>query len=58
MSLDGGLRPVAGVLPIAVAAQKMGITGLVVPEDNVQEAAVVQGLSVYGFKSLLDVTDF
>ena len=58
VSLDGGLRPVAGVLPIAVAAQKMGITGLVVPEDNVQEAAVVQGLSVYGFKSLLDVTDF
>lgn len=58
VSLDGGLRPVAGVLPIAVAAQKMGITGLVVPEDNVQEAAVVQGLSVYGFKNLLDVTDF
>ncbi|HAO13296.1 MAG TPA: magnesium chelatase, partial [Planktothrix sp. UBA8407] len=58
VSLDGGLRPVAGVLPIAVAATQMGITGLVVPEDNVQEAAVVQGLSVYGFKSLLGVTDF
>jgi magnesium chelatase family protein len=58
VSLDGGLRPVAGVLPIAVEATKMGITGLVVPEDNVQEAAVVQGLSVYGFKSLLGVTDF
>ncbi|WP_254174780.1 YifB family Mg chelatase-like AAA ATPase [Planktothrix pseudagardhii] len=58
VSLDGSLRPVAGVLPIAAAAAKMGITGLVVPEDNVQEAAVVQGLSVYGFKNLLDVTDF
>jgi len=58
VSLDGGLRPVAGVLPIAAAAAQMGITGLVVPEDNVQEAAVVQGLSVYGFKSLLDVADF
>jgi magnesium chelatase family protein len=58
VSLDGGLRPVAGVLPIAAAAAQMGIMGLVVPEDNVQEAAVVQGLSVYGFKSLLDVADF
>ncbi|MBD2481841.1 YifB family Mg chelatase-like AAA ATPase [Planktothrix sp. FACHB-1365] len=58
VSLDGSLRPVAGVLPIAAAAANMGIIGLVVPEDNVQEAAVVQGLSVYGFKSLLDVADF
>lgn len=58
VSLDGGLRPVAGVLPIAVAAEKMGITGLVVPEDNAQEAAIVRGLSVYGFKNLWDVTDF
>ncbi|MBE9142994.1 YifB family Mg chelatase-like AAA ATPase [Planktothrix mougeotii] len=58
VSLDGSLRPVAGVLPIAAAAANMGIIGLVVPEDNVQEAAVVQGLSVYGFKNLLDVADF
>lgn len=58
VSLDGGLRPVAGVLPIAAAAEQMGITGLVVPEDNAQEAAIVRGLSVYGFKNLWDVTDF
>ncbi|ARV59665.1 magnesium chelatase [Nostocales cyanobacterium HT-58-2] len=58
VSLDGSLRPVAGVLPIAATAQKMGITGLVVPADNAQEAAVVEGLAVYGFKNLSDVTDF
>ncbi len=58
ISLDGSLRPVAGVLPIAAAAQKMGITGLVVPTGNVKEAAVVKGLSVYGFDNIFNVTDF
>jgi magnesium chelatase family protein len=58
VSLDGSLRPVAGVLPIAASAQKMGIAGLVVPADNAQEASVVEGLAVYGFNSILEVTDF
>ncbi|MFN6539997.1 MAG: YifB family Mg chelatase-like AAA ATPase [Nostoc sp. EkiNYC01] len=58
VSLDGTLRAVAGVLPIAAAAEKMGITGLVLPADNVQEAAVVEGLAVYGCQHLCDVVDF
>ena len=58
VSLDGSLRPVAGVLPIAAAAQKMGITALVVPADNAQEAAVVKGLDVYGFENISDVASF
>lgn len=58
VSLDGSLRPVAGVLPIAAAAHNMGIAGLVVPVDNAREAAVVQGLAVYGFKYLSEVADF
>ena len=58
VSLDGALRPVTGVLPIAAAAQKMGITGLVVPAGNVREAAVVEGLSVYGLQSIWEVADF
>lgn len=58
LSLDGSLRPVAGVLPIAAAAAKLGITGLVVPADNAQEAAVVKGLKVYGCKDLWQVADF
>ncbi|VEP11762.1 Competence protein ComM [Hyella patelloides LEGE 07179] len=58
MSLDGSLRPVAGVLPIAAAACKMGITGLVVPTDNAQEAAVVKEISVYGFQHLEEVVRF
>ena len=58
VSLDGSLRPVAGVLPIAAAAQNMGITALVVPADNAQEAAVVKGLDVYGFENITQVADF
>ena len=58
VSLDGGLRSIAGVLPIAAAAHKMGVAGLVVPYDNAQEAALVQGLAVYGFKYLSEVADF
>ncbi|MBE9211769.1 YifB family Mg chelatase-like AAA ATPase [Plectonema cf. radiosum LEGE 06105] len=58
VSLDGSLRPVAGVLPIAAAAQNMGITALVVPADNAQEAAVVKGLQVYGFENISDVANF
>ncbi|MBD1895724.1 YifB family Mg chelatase-like AAA ATPase [Coleofasciculus sp. FACHB-129] len=58
VSLDGSLRPVAGVLPIAAAAQRMGIAGLVVPANNAREAAVVKGLAVYGFKNLSQVADF
>lgn len=58
VSLDGSLRPVAGVLPIAAAAQKMGIAGLVLAADNAQEAAVVEDLAVYGCKHLSEVVDF
>ncbi|TAE59960.1 MAG: ATP-binding protein [Nostocales cyanobacterium] len=57
VSLDGSLRPVSGVLPIAATAQKMGITGLVVPADNAQEAAVVEGLNVYSCNNIHDVVN-
>jgi magnesium chelatase family protein len=58
LSLDGSLRAVAGVLSIAAAAVEMGITGLVVPAGNAQEAAVVEGLDVYGLENLADVVAF
>jgi magnesium chelatase family protein len=58
LSLDGTLRPVAGVLPIAAAAKKLDIRGLVVPKDNGREAAVVPGLTVYSFNHLSEVADF
>ena len=58
VSLDGSLRAVAGVLPIAAAAKRMGVTGLVVPVGNAQEAAIVKDLAVYGFNHLAEVAAF
>ncbi len=58
VSLDGSLRAIAGVLPIAATAKKMGMTGIILPADNAQEAAVVEGLAVYGFNHLLEVVQF
>ena len=58
VSLDGTLRPVSGVLPIAAAAQNMGIAGLILPRGNATEAAVVPNIAVYGFDNLNQVADF
>jgi magnesium chelatase family protein len=55
VGLEGDLRPVRGALPMALAARTAGCRGLLVPQDNVPEAAVVEGLEVRGARSLLDV---
>jgi magnesium chelatase family protein len=58
LSLDGTLQPVKGVLPIALRAREEKFKGVIVPEKNAREAAVVGGLEVYGMKNLGDVVDF
>ncbi|MFN5861082.1 MAG: magnesium chelatase domain-containing protein, partial [Pseudanabaena sp.] len=58
VSLDGSLRPVSGVLPIAAAAKQLGMIGIVVPKENAQEAALVKDLAVYGLQSISEVGDF
>jgi magnesium chelatase family protein len=55
LSLDGGLRGVRGALPIAVTARANKIRKLIVPEVNAREAAMVEGVSVYPVKCLMDV---
>ena len=55
LSLDGSLRPVRGALPIAVCARDQGIANLVLPEENAPEAAVVEGVKVWGMKHLAEV---
>src|SRR3982751_5565238 len=47
LSLDGAIRPVRGALSIAVCAKERGIANLIVPADNAEEAAVVEGMNVY-----------
>lgn len=58
VSLDGVLHPVSGVLPIAATAQSLGFKGIVVPKGNALEAAVVEGLKVYAFETLMEVISF
>jgi magnesium chelatase family protein len=57
LSLDGSLRPVRGVLPIAVGARRDGRRGVVVPAENAAEAAVVEGLDVYPVATLTEAFD-
>ncbi len=58
LSLDGTLQPVKGVLPIALRAREEGFKGFIVPIKNAREAAVVNGLDVYGMNNLGEVIDF
>ena len=55
LSLDGGVRSVHGVLPMALAARQAGKKYMIVPEANTREAAVVEGLNVYPVNCLTDV---
>ncbi len=58
MGLDGRLQPIRGALPIAIRARAEKFKGLIVPRQNVREAAVVNNLDVYGMDSLMDVVSF
>ncbi len=58
LSLDGELRSIRGALPIAIQGRKEGFKGLIVPDTNAKEAAMVNGLNVYGLRSLKEVVDF
>lgn len=58
LSLDGGLQPIKGVLPIAIQAREQGFKGFILPEQNAREAAVVAGLEVLGVQRLEDVIAF
>ncbi|UCC68716.1 MAG: YifB family Mg chelatase-like AAA ATPase [Armatimonadota bacterium] len=57
LSLDGSVRPISGVLPIALAARQAKCGGLIVPADNVAEATVVEGLAVYPVRTLWEAAE-
>ena len=58
LSLDGHLMPIKGALPIAIQAKKEGFKGIILPRENAMEAAVVEGLDVYGMDTIKEVVDF
>jgi magnesium chelatase family protein len=55
LSLDGNLRGTQGILPIAILAKELGIKRIIIPLENAQEAAVIDGLEILAFKNLQDV---
>ncbi|GER59428.1 YifB family Mg chelatase-like AAA ATPase [Patiriisocius marinus] len=58
LSLDGSLQPIKGALPIAIKAQEEGFKGFILPKQNAKEAAIVEGLNVYGIEKISQVIDF
>jgi len=54
LSLDGSLRPIKGVLALAVAAKKAGKKAIILPHQNAAEAALISGLAVFGVRSLAE----
>ncbi len=58
LSLDGGLQPIKGALSIAIKAKEEGFKGLILPFQNVKEAAIVDGIDVYGVENVLEVIHF
>jgi magnesium chelatase family protein len=58
LSLDGGLQPIKGVLPIAIQAKQENFKGIILPKQNAAEAAIVSGLKVYGAESIAEVIAF
>lgn len=58
LSLDGGVLPVKGILPMAIAARNAGFKGMIVPMANATEAAVVDRIEIYGVEHLRQVIEF
>ncbi|MCF8234223.1 MAG: YifB family Mg chelatase-like AAA ATPase [Bacteroidales bacterium] len=58
LSLDGGLQPIKGALPIAIQARKENFEGFILPRQNAREAAIVNKLTVYGVDNIKQVIDF
>lgn len=58
LSLDGSLNPMKGILPIALTAKKEGYKGIILPKQNASEAAIVEGLDIYGVDNIREVVDF
>jgi magnesium chelatase family protein len=58
LSLDGSLQPIRGALPIAINAKEEGYKGIILPKQNATEAAIVDGIKVYGIENITEVIDY
>jgi len=57
LSLDGEIKPVKGILPMVISAMQNGIENIIVPIENADEAAVVNGINVFPAKNIVDVVN-
>jgi magnesium chelatase family protein len=58
LSLNGAIQPIKGVLAMAIYAKEAGLDGLIIPTKNAAEASLIEGLKVYAFDHLTQVTQF
>ena len=58
LSLNGDLRPCAGILPMILEAKTKGIRNIIIPEENMQGAILVKDVNIFGFKTLKEVAGF
>ncbi|MGL4632449.1 MAG: magnesium chelatase domain-containing protein, partial [Leadbetterella sp.] len=58
LALDGKLRPIKGVLPIAIEARTKKLKGFILPKENAQEASIVNSLDIIGVESLQEAIEF
>ncbi len=58
LALSGKLRKVKGILPITLKLKETGFQRIILPKENENEAALVQGIDVYGFENLKEIVDF
>ncbi len=58
LALDGEVRPIKGVLPIAIEARKKGLKGFILPRENAEEAAIVNNLEIIPIENLKEAVDF
>ena len=58
LSLDGTLQPIIGALPITLQAKEENFKGIILPKQNAMEAAIVEGMEVYGVENIMEVIDF
>jgi magnesium chelatase family protein len=58
ISLDGKLNRMNGILPVCLEARRLGIETIIIPNENIKEASIINGIKIYGANSLKDVVNF
>ena len=58
LSLDGKINGITGILPICLKAKELGIETIIIPNENIKEASIIDGINIYGANSLKEIVNF